>query len=88
MSKLNEYASGRSDGLQLALKLVKTGGIDALKEEIRFRGITGINTVMCKKEVEQGSQKIKEMTCDTIMCCQCSHYTMSLALERNDVSSL
>ena len=23
---------------------------------------------MCKKEVEHGSQKIKEMTCDTIMC--------------------
>lgn len=68
MGRLNEYASGRTDGLQLALNLVETGGIDALKEEIKFRGITGINTVMCKKEVEQGSQKIKEMTCDTIMC--------------------
>lgn len=68
MGKVNEYASGRSDGLQMALRLVEENGIDALREEIKFRGITGINTVLCKKEVEKASQKMKEMTCDTIMC--------------------
>lgn len=66
MGKVNEYASGRADGLQMALKLVEEGGIDALKQEIQFRNITGINTVMCKKEVEKATERIKEMTCDTI----------------------
>ena len=51
----------------MALKLVEEGGIDALKQEIKFRNITGINTVMCKKEVEIATNKIKAMTCDTIL---------------------
>ena len=67
MGKVDEYASGRADGLQMALKLVEEGGIDALKQEIKFRNITGINTVMCKKEVEKATNKIKAMTCDTIL---------------------
>ena len=67
MGKLDEYASGRADGLQMALKLVEADGMDALREEIRFRNITGINTVMCKKKTEKASIKIKEMTCDTIL---------------------
>lgn len=67
MGKVNEYASGRADGLQMALKLVEEGGIDALKQEIQFRNITGINTVMCKKEVEKATERIKEMTCDTVL---------------------
>ena len=67
MAKVDEYASGRADGLQMALKLVEEGGIDALKQEIKFRNITGINTVMCKKEVEKATNKIKAMTCDTIL---------------------
>lgn len=67
MAKVDEYASGRADGLQLALKLVEEGGVEALKQEIKFRNITGINTVMCKKEVEIATNKIKAMTCDTIL---------------------
>ena len=67
MGKVDDYASGRADGLQMTLKLVEEGGIDALKQEIKFRNITGINTVMCKKEVEIATNKIKAMTCDTIL---------------------
>ena len=67
MAKVDEYASGRADGLQMALKLVEEGGVEALKQEIKFRNITGINTVMCKKEVEIATNKIKAMTCDTIL---------------------
>ena len=46
MGKVDDYASGRADGLQMALKLVEEGGVEALKQEIKFRNITGINTVM------------------------------------------
>ena len=38
MGKIDEYASGRNDGLQLALKIVEEDGVDALREEIKFRG--------------------------------------------------
>lgn len=31
MGKVDDYASGRADGLQMALKLVEEGSIDALK---------------------------------------------------------
>ena len=49
MGKIDEYASGRNDGLQLALKIVEEDGVDALREEIKFRGAKGINTAMSKK---------------------------------------
>lgn len=38
MGKMNDYQNGRMDGLLLAQKIVKDGGIEALDEEIRFRG--------------------------------------------------
>lgn len=31
MGKIDEYASGRNDGLQLALKIVEEDGVDALR---------------------------------------------------------
>ena len=52
MGKIDEYASGRKDGLLLALKIVEEDGVDALREEIKFRGAKGINTAMSKKRVE------------------------------------
>lgn len=38
MGKMNDYQNGRMDGLLLAQKIVKDGGIEALDEEVRFRG--------------------------------------------------
>ena len=65
MSKLNGYMAGRADGLALALTIVKERGIEGLEEEIRFRNITGIHTMMAKKDLEKATEKIKEMTVDT-----------------------
>lgn len=62
MGKIDEYASGRNDGLLLALKIVEEDGVDALREEIKFRGAKGINTAMSKKELNKACTKIKEMT--------------------------
>lgn len=66
MGKIDEYASGRNDGLQLALKIVEEDGVDDLREEIKFRGAKGINTAMSKKELNKACTKIKEMTLDTM----------------------
>lgn len=43
MGKIDEYASGRNDGLQLALKIVEEDGVDALREEIKFQNPTAID---------------------------------------------
>lgn len=65
MNKMREYERGREDGLTLALRIVKQGGIEALEREVKFRGITGIHTSLAAKDLDKASQKIKEMTLDT-----------------------
>ena len=41
------------------------GGLEALEREVKFRGITGIHTSLAAKDLDEASQKIKEMTLDT-----------------------
>lgn len=65
MNKMREYERGREDGLDLALRIVKQGGIEALEKEIKFRNITGVHTSLATKDLDKASQKIKEMTLDT-----------------------
>lgn len=67
MSKMTDYQSGREDGLLLAEKIVKEGGLERLQEEIKYRGITGIHTQLAKKEIEKASEVIKMTTIDTII---------------------
>lgn len=67
MSKMTDYQSGREDGLLLAEKIVKEGGLEQLQEEIEYRGITGIHTQLAKKEIEKASEVIKMTTIDTIL---------------------
>lgn len=65
MNKMREYECGREDGLSLALRIAKEGGIEALEKEIRFRGITGIHTSLASKDLDKAAEKIKEITLDT-----------------------
>lgn len=64
MNKMREYERGREDGLTLALRIVKDGGIPALEKEIRFRGVTGIHTSLACKDLDKASQQIKDITRD------------------------
>ena len=66
--KKNAYDAGREDGLYLALKIVREGGLEALEKEIRFRNITGIKTSFAMKEIEGATQEIKNNTIDTVTC--------------------
>ena len=59
MSKMTDYQSGREDGLLLAEKIVKEGGLERLQEEIKYRGITGIHTQLAKKRDRTGSRTNK-----------------------------
>lgn len=67
MSKMTDYQAGREDGLLLAERIVKEGGLERLQEEIKYRGITGVHTQLAKKEIEKASEVIKMTTVDTIL---------------------
>lgn len=58
---------GRMNGMQLALKIVKEGGIEKLEKEIAFRGRTGINLAITDKELDVACEAIKNMTFDTYL---------------------
>lgn len=67
MSKMTDYQSGREDGMLLAEQLVKDGGLERLREEIKYRGITGVHTQLANKELEKASEQIKMNTLDTVI---------------------
>lgn len=67
MNKMREYERGREDGLLLAQRIVREGGIEALDKEIKFRGCTGIHTSLASKDLDVASQKIKEMALDVFL---------------------
>ena len=64
---LKDYNAGRNDGLAMALTIAERDGLAALRDEIHFRGVTNIQTSIAKKELNAASQKIKEMTLDTML---------------------
>lgn len=64
---LKDYQKGRNDGLALALKIVREGGADALEEEIKARGVTGINVNLSQRELEQALTPIKDLTIRTLL---------------------
>lgn len=66
MAKFNDYVRGRTDGLTLELKIVERDGIEGLRQEIKFRNQTGINTSLAVKELDAASGQIKLMTLDTM----------------------
>lgn len=65
MNKMREYERGREDGLDLALRIVRQGGIEALEKECKFRNVTGVHTSLAVKDLDKASKQIKEMTLDT-----------------------
>ena len=65
MGKIDDYMSGKEDGLLLAARIVEKDGLAGLEEEIRYRNITGIHTGLAREELEKATTRIKEMTLDT-----------------------
>ena len=63
---MKSFQSGREEGLLLAKKIVKEGGLEALEDEIRFRNLTKVKTSVTQKEISMAAEQIKEMCCETI----------------------
>lgn len=70
MSKMTDYQAGREDGLLLAERIVKKGGLERLQEEIKYRGITGVHTQLAKKRDRKsvGSDKNEHTGHGTLTC--------------------
>lgn len=67
MNKMREYERGREDGLDLARRIVREGGIEALEKECRFRNITGIHTSLATKDLDKASAMMKELFADSFV---------------------
>ena len=65
-SNIKDYAAGRDDGLLKAYQIVKDKGLDGLREELRFRGATKIHTSYAVKELDEATERIKEILFETI----------------------
>lgn len=65
-NKLKEYTQGRMDGLTMAERLVKEGGLEALQKEIQTRGRMNIHTGLTMKELDSVTEHIKEATIETV----------------------
>ena len=58
MGKEQEYMRGRADGLDLALKIVKEGGAEALEEEIAWRGNMKLHPSLAMREFRKAAGEI------------------------------
>lgn len=73
MSKADVLAEGRSQGLEVALKVIEQSeGTDclaykALAKEIRFRKSSRTNTTMTQKELSKAAVTIKEYTIQSVI---------------------
>ena len=67
MNKMREYERGREDGLDLARRIVRDGGLEALERECVFRNVTGIHTSLASKDLGKASEKMKELFADSFM---------------------
>ena len=70
--KINDYMTGREDGLLMALDIVKKDGVAALEKEIQFRNVTGIRMPLAKKGSGQSNRKDQRAAvghCDSSFGC-------------------
>ena len=65
MSSRNKEMQARTEGMAYALRIAREKGIEELEKEIKFRNLTGISLNLSRKDLNQASEKIKEMTMDT-----------------------
>lgn len=65
MAKIDDYMRGRTEGMELALRIVKDKGIEELEKEVKFRNRTGISLNVTRQELNAATVKIKNMTLDT-----------------------
>ena len=79
-----EYSRGRMDGMALAERIVKDGGLEALTKDIQTRGRMQMNIGLSMKELDVASEHIKQVTIETlrIACVSILHDTFGFGQTR------
>lgn len=67
MSKTDDLAQGRIEGMIYAERIVSKDGLEGLQEEIKKRGYSGISINVSHKEMEKATSQMRNMMMDTIM---------------------
>lgn len=67
MSRSNKQMEFYENGIMRAYQLVKDGGVEALEQEVKFRKLTGINSVLMNKELNHHIEDIKALCIKTVL---------------------
>lgn len=57
--------------MAFALRIAREKGVDELEKEIARRNISGINARLTHQEIDQASDRIKQMVLDTVLAMSC-----------------
>lgn len=60
MSKQSDYMRGRNEGMDFALRIALEKGIDELRKEVEFRGISGCGVNISRKDIEEAGRGMAE----------------------------
>lgn len=71
MGKQEDIIQGRNEGMAFALRIAREKGVDELEKEIARRNISGINARLTHQEIDQASDRIKQMVLDTVLAMSC-----------------
>lgn len=66
MGKQSQYEAGRLDGLDLALRIARESGVEGLEKQVKMRGAWGIHTHLAVKELDEATERIKQITIQTV----------------------
>lgn len=67
MGKIDAKMEGRTEGLELAYRIVKEGGAEALEREMKRRRVTGIKIPVDHRELDKAATKVKMQILDTVL---------------------
>lgn len=71
MGKQEDIIQGRNEGMAFALRIAREKGVDELEKEIARRNISGVNARLTHQEIDQASDRIKQMVLDTVLAMSC-----------------
>ena len=67
MAKLSKEEQARFEGMNYALKVAKEKGIDALEQELKWRGAYGVPLKVSQKDLDAYSANVREQTFTTVL---------------------
>lgn len=65
--KLNDYMRGRNEGMQFALKIIEEKGIDALREECKFRPATNLPSSVSRDAYSKVIDNVVNRVTDVVL---------------------